>query len=471
MCDETKYVESLMKRSRKAFASYEFTSQEEVDFICATVAYTFSRTELATRIANLAFEETGLGNAVDKCKKFEKIRAVYADMKGQVSAGIIKRDIEEGIVEFAKPIGVIGALIPCTNPEMTPVIKSLWALKTRNSIILSPHPRALKTNMFVAEKLRQILKTLGYDEDLVIAVNHVNMEVSNQVLKQCDIALATGGKGLVQAAYSSGKPAYGVGVGNAYSIVDHTVDLAYTADLIMKSKINDNASGCSSDNGALIEECIYNDMVAELQNVGGYFIKNESEDKKKLQECMWDDRGVLNRNVVAQSALKIAHLAGLEVPENTKFIMVEEDGYGENHPFSKEKLSPVLTLMKWNDPKEVPHRINAITGFCGAGHSCCVHSNDEGLIQNVAEIVRVSRVTVRQAHGLSNSGAWSNGLKNTCTLGCGTWGGNIVSENVYFKHLLNVTRLSYPLNRMAPSDLDLFGKETIEKIQELDKRS
>jgi sulfoacetaldehyde dehydrogenase len=127
--------------------------------------------------------------------------------------------------------------------------------------------------------------------------------------------------------------------------------------------------------------------------------------------------------------------------------------------------------MKWNDPKEVPHRINAITSFCGAGHSCCVHSNDEGLIQNVAEIVRVSRVTVRQAHGLSNSGAWSNGLKNTCTLGCGTWGGNIVSENVYFKHLLNVTRLSYPLNRMAPSDLDLFGKETIEKIQELDKRS
>lgn len=466
MSDESDYVASLVRRSRLAFSRFEFATQKTVDDICARMAYACTRSDFVRLVADEAFAATGLGNANDKVRKMEKIRVVYHDMKNKKSVGAIRHDRRNGIVEYAKPIGVIGALIPMTNPEITPVIKTLWALKTRNAIILAPHPRALKVNELIVSKMRDVIRASGLPEDLVVGTGHANLMVSTEVLRQCDLSLATGGADMVKAAYSSGKPAYGVGVGNAYSIVDETVDLREAALKIKASKIFDNASGCSADNGVLAQNAIFGDLVAHLESVGGYLIRDDSVEKRMLQQIMWPTGNGLNREIIARPAVHIAKLAGIEVPENTSFLMVEESGIGENFPFSREKLSPVLTLMRWENFTEAVDMINKITFYSGAGHSCCIHSNDESRIQMLARHVRVARVTVRQPHGLSNSGSWSNGLKNTCTLGCGTWGGGIASENIYYRHLMNITRVSYPLEKTAPSDTELFGATFIKAYAE-----
>jgi len=459
------YIGALVERSRKAFAWYEFASQEKVDFICARIAWACSRPEFAREIADFTFSETGLGDAQAKFAKMNsKVKAIYAQMKDERTCGIIEKDVEPGIIKYAKPIGVVGVLIPVTNPEMTPVIKALWALKTRNSIILAPHPRALNVNNRAVGEMRRVLEKYGYPADLVIPVEDASVQNSKELMRQCDFNLATGGPDMVKSAYSSGKPALGVGSGNAYMIVDETVDTDDTALKIRMSKTFDNASGCSADNGCLIFSGIYDKMIGSLENEGGYLVKKGSDEKKRLQAALWDEQGRLSRDIVARPALTIAALAGLDVPENTRFLMVEEEGIGPDFPFSKDKLSPVLTVYQWDDFDRAVDMVNEITGHCGAGHSCGIHSFNEERIAKLAQSARVSRVTVRQPHGLANSGSWTNGLANTCTLGCGTWGGNSVSENVTFKHLLNTTRLSYETESRQVSDEDLFGPEVMSSI-------
>lgn len=457
----TAYVTTLVARARRALTSLRDVTQEEVDDLCARVAWQGCRDEFAVAIARLAVNETGLGTYDAKYAKMMKLKAVLADMKGVRTIGVIERDVEPGIVRIAKPVGVIGALIPVTNPEMTPFIKALWSLKTGNAIILAPHPRAAKVNDLAALAIRRTLAAAGFPEDLVIAVESPGLAVSQELLRQCDISLATGGAGMVQAAYSSGKPAYGVGVGNAYSIVDDTVDLAHTAEMIMRSKTFDNASGCSADNGVLIQDSIYPEMIRELSSVGGFLIRAGSKERDQLRSTMWGDDGQLSRAIVAKDAGTIAKLAQIPIPISTRFLMVEEEGIGPAYPFTREKLSPVLTLMRWSRFSEAVEMVNAITDFCGSGHSCAIHSSDESRVMELAARVRVARVTVRQPHGLSNSGAWTNGLRPTCTLGCGTWGGNIVSENVNFRHLMNITRVAYEIPSQQPDDLDLFGADVL----------
>lgn len=456
-------VRSLVERSRRALHQFSTFGQEQIDDLCARVAWQGCRDSFASAIARLAVDATGFGTYDAKYAKMMKLRAVLADMKGVRTIGVIERDVEPGIVRIAKPVGVIGALIPVTNPEMTPFIKALWSLKTGNAIILAPHPRALPVNQLAVKVIRRTLSALGYPEDLVIGVDTPSLAVSQELLKQCDLSLATGGAGMVRAAYSSGKPAYGVGVGNAYSIIDDTVDLAVTAEHIMRSKTFDNASGCSADNGLLIQDTVYAALLRELRAVGGYLIPSGSEERDRLRSVMWDDHGQLSRGIIAKDVTTIAALAAIPIPVSTRFLMVEEEGIGPAYPFTREKLSPVLTLMRWTRFPEAVEMVNAITDFCGSGHSCAIHSWDESRIMELASQVKVARVTVRQPHGLANSGAWTNGLKPTCTLGCGTWGGNIVSENVNFRHLMNTTRVAYEIPSRQPDDMDLFGREVLEQ--------
>lgn len=459
------YITGLVERGRRAFREYEYAGQEEVDHICARVAWAGCREPFARRIAHLTYEKTGLGDEHSKFLKMRnKLKAIYAETKGVKTVDVINHDREKGVIEFAKPVGVIGALIPVTNPEMTPFIKALWALKTRNAIVLAPHPRGLEINNVAVEEIRSVLKRHGYPEDLVIGIEETSIDNSKKLMEQCDLILATGGAAMVRAAYSSGKPAYGVGTGNAVVLVDETVDIADSAKKIAASKTFDLASGCSADNSCLVHESIYEDFLSALVNNGAYILREGSPVKERLQRVMWSEKNVLNRDIIARPAREIAKMAEIAVPGGTEFLVVEEEGIGDDYPFSREKLSPVLTAYKWNDFDHAVDMVNMITGNCGAGHSCAIHSRDDDRVRELGRRVRVARVTVNQAHALANSGSWHNGLVNTATLGCGTWGGNIVSENVYFKHLLNTTRVAYPIEREVPTDEEVFGKEVIDEF-------
>lgn len=455
---ENTYINKLVFRSREAFRTIEFASQETVDDICGKIAWETTRDDFVDNIAKQSFEIAGLGNLESKYKKMNKIKAIYYSLKNEKTCDIIEENVEEGIIKIAKPMGVVSALIPITNPAITPIIKTLWALKTRNSIVIAPHPKGVEISRQVVDLIKKILKENNLNEDLVLSVDDASVINSKELMKQSDVVLATGGSQMVQAAYESGTPAYGVGIGNAAIIIDGTMDLKESAAMVKKSKTFDNASGCSADNHNLINEEFYEEYISLLEKEGGFLIKADSEEKELLEQTLWSKKNVLNRAIIARSAKVIAELAGINVPETTQFLMVEESGIGDDYPFSREKLSPVLTLYKWRKFNKAVEMVNNILDNCGAGHSCGIHTNIDERALELAKTARVARVTVRQPHAFANSGAWTNGLRQTCTLGCGTWGGSIVSENVDFKHLLNITRLAFPLNKPIPDDKEIFGK-------------
>jgi len=449
------YVEGLFQRARAAQQAIEFYTQEQVDRLVKAVAWAAVREDNAVRIAQLAIDESRLGYYEAKYIKLQKkIRGALRDIKDVQSVGIIERDSARGLVKYAKPVGVIGAIVPCTNPEATPVIKAMFALKGRNAVVFSPHPRTAKTNLLIVELMREALKQQGAPEDLLITVEKPSIEISNEVMKQSDLIVATGGNPMVKAAYSSGKPAYGVGVGNAPVIVDETCDIADAAKKVMTSKTFDYATSCSADNSLVVQAGIYDAFTAALQKEGGYIVS--PEEKVKLQQTMWVD-GHLNPAIIAQSALKIAELAGLTVGPETKFIVVPETGIGPDFPFSGEKLSVVVTLYQYGEFDEAVRKVNQITDYMGKGHSCGIHSFDEAHINELALRTKTSRIMVRQATSAGNSGNWDNGMPFTLTLSCGTWGGNIASENITWKHFINTTWVSAPIEPVIPSDEELFG--------------
>lgn len=451
----SQHVADLVTRARKAQEAIQFYSQEKVDELVAAIAWTAVKEENAKEIARLAIDESRLGNYDSKyAKLMKKVRGALRDIKNVKSVGIIERDEARGLIKIAKPVGVIGALVPCTNPEATPVIKAMFAIKGRNAVVFSPHPRTKKTNLKIVELMRDALKRHGAPEDLLVTVENPTIEISNEVMKQCDLIVATGGSAMVKAAYSSGKPAYGVGVGNAVSVVDETADIKDAAHKIMLSKTFDYATSCSSENSLIIHESIYDKLVEALKSEGGHLATHE--EKEKLQKTMWED-GHLNGKIVAQPAQTIAELAGIKIDSDRKFIMVEETGMGKDYPFSGEKLSVVVTLYRYSEFTEAIDKVNKITGYQGEGHSCGIHSKNEDHVIELSMKTKTSRVMVRQAQCYANSGDWVNGMPFTLTLGCGTWGGNIASENITWKHYINTTWVSFPIEPIIPTDEELFG--------------
>ncbi len=451
----TQEVSKLISRARKAQAIAEEYSQEQVDKLVTAIAWDIVKPGVAEEIAKMAVEESGMGNYEGKYGKLmTKIKGPLRDMQGEKSVGIIERDSKKGLMKIAKPVGVIGAIIPCTNPEATPVAKAMFAIKGRNAIIMSPHPRTKRTNTYITNIIRATLKKYGAPEDLVISIEEPTMEASNQLMQETDLVLATGGGGLVKAAYSSGTPAYGVGQGNAVTVIDETADLKDTANKIMRSKTFDFATSCSTENSCIIQEDIYDQLVDYLKAEGGYLVS--PEEKEKLQATMWQE-GKLNPKIVAQSAQRIADLAGIQLPEGKSFLMVEETGIGPDYPFSGEKLSVVTSLYKYKEFQEAIDKVNAITNYHGQGHSCGIHSFNQDRIEELALKTKTSRIMIRQAQCLANSGAWTNGMPMTLTLGCGTWGGNISTENITWKQLLNITWVSEPIEDTMPTDEELFG--------------
>jgi sulfoacetaldehyde dehydrogenase len=462
---EAREIAELIARSRAAQAQIADYTQEQVDRLIRGMVWAVAREATAEKIAQHTVDETQLGNYDGKYLKiFRKTRATLMDIINDKSVGVIEEDPVRNIVKIVKPVGVIGALSPSTNPEATPVIKAISAVKGRNSIIVCPHPRAKITNKIICNLMREALVRLGAPADLVIPIETPSVEKTNEVMRQCDRILATGGTPMVKAAYSSGTPALGVGVGNAVITVDDTADLDDAAEKIRISKTLDLAASCSSDNSVILLDAIYDQMLEKLVHQGGYIV-NEDE-KRKLQNVIWVD-GHINANAVAQPAEKIAGMAGFGLPEGKLFFIVPETGTGPEYPFSGEKMTVTMALYRARDLDHAIELTNAIQAYQGQGHSCGIYSQSDANIMKLAMATRTSRVMVNQPQSASNSGNLWNGMRQTFSLGCGSWGGNATNNNITWADLVNVTWVSKPLaqTKVIPSDEDLFGADIIAELE------
>ncbi len=454
--DVEEAIGALVERARRAQASYQDFDQRHVDDVVDAVAWAIIEPGRARQLAELAVRDSGLGNVEDKFdKNRRKTMGTLRDLQGARSVGVIAEIADLGLTEYAKPMGVIAAVCPSTNPAATPANKTLMALKGRNAIILSPSPKGASTCRMLVGFIHQQLDKVGAPRDLVQFIDRPSKALTFELMRQADFVVVTGSQKNVHAAYSSGTPAIGVGVGNAPVIVDADADLADAAHKITASKTFDYATSCSSENSLHINDAVYDKMMAALVVEGGYLL--DPDEKRRLQQVMWPD-GKLSSQLTAQPPEKVVALAGLD-PVKTrgkKFFMVEEEGYGPDHPFSGEKLSLVLTVYRWTDFDQALKRIQAILDFQGAGHSCGIHTKSDKRARTVAERLRVARVLVNQAHAVGNGGSFDNGLGFTLTMGAGTWAGNSISDNLSYRHFLNITRLARVISPREPSEDELF---------------
>jgi len=455
--EETKEIADIIARARAAQAQIENYSQEQVNQLIRAMVWSCAQPGVAEEIAQHTLDETELGDYNGKFLKIStKTRAALMDIIDDKSVGIIEEDVERNIVKIAKPVGVIGALSPSTNPEATPVIKAINAVKGRNAIVVAPHPRAKLTNKMIIDNMRAALEKMGAPADLVQDVGIVSLEKTNELMKQCDLILATGGAAMVGAAYSSGTPALGVGAGNAVITVDETADIVDAAEKIRISKTLDLAASCSADNSVIAVASIYDDLVEKLIAEGGHLAKEG--DYEKIAAVLWED-GHLNTKAVVLKPQTLCEMAGVDIPADAKFIIMPETGTGPDHPYSGEKLSVIMAFYKVSDIDEAIALTNQIQDYQGKGHSCGIYSNSDVNILKMGMGTKTSRVMVNQPQAASNSGNLWNGMRQTFSLGCGTWGGNSTNENINWKHLINVTWISKPLDtpKVIPADNELFG--------------
>jgi sulfoacetaldehyde dehydrogenase len=370
--------------------------------------------------------------------------------------GVIEELPEKGLVKYGKPAGIIACIVPTTNPDLTPAGNAIYAIKARDVVIFSPHPRSKKTSFETVRLMRDALERAGAPPDILQCLTQVNIPMSQALMARADLVLATGGQAMVRAAYSSGTPAYGVGAGNSTIIIDETADIEEAARNTRLSKTSDYGSGCSADGNLLVETSIFDRLLAQLQREGGY-LASETE-KVALRRVMWDSEGHRLPDTVAIAPQRLAAAAGFSIPSDRKFIIVRGDEIGKQHPFSSEKLTTLLAIYRYEGFDRALHMMRAIYEVGGKGHSCGIYSHDQEHIHRLALAAPVSRIMVRQPQSKANAGAFNNGMPMTSSLGCGTWGGNIVSENVHLKHYLNTTWVSVPIPEDRPSDEELFGE-------------
>jgi sulfoacetaldehyde dehydrogenase len=453
---ERAVADTLLENARRAQEAIKDLDQSPVDRICRAIGWAAGNERTFTRIAQQGVDESGIGDRAGRAGKRFKILGVLRDALRERSVGLVEELPEKGIAKYAKPVGVIVSLIPTTNPELTPPVTAIYALKGRNSVIFSPHPRSRRTTFAMVEIMRTMLGSLGYPMDLLQCVENPSIPLTNELMARCDLTFATGGKPMVRAAYSSGRPAYGVGAGNSTMVIDETADIAEAARNSRISKTSDFGSGCSADGNLLIDERIYERMRDQLALEGGHLC-SESE-KAKLEAILWDDEGDRTPDTVAISAQRLAERAGFPIAADRTFIMVEQEAIGAGHSFSSEKLCVVMALYRYRGFDEALEKVRRIFEVGGRGHSCGIYSFDDDHIEQLALIAPVSRMMVRQPQSKANAGAFDNGMPMTSSLGCGTWGGNITNENIHLKHFLNFTWVSRPIKEDRPTEAELFGE-------------
>jgi sulfoacetaldehyde dehydrogenase len=453
-------VAFLVAKARAAQAIASTWNQERVDEVVFAVGWSVYKDENIQILARAAVDETGMGVYEDKITKHKnKVMGVLKDIRDVKSVGLIEVDAQKGIQKFAKPVGVVGALAPITNPTATPASNGLSILKGANAVIFAPHPKAKGATKLACTYMRAALASVGAPEDLVQCLENPSVDLTSELMKQVDLVVATGGAAMVKAAYSSGTPAFGVGPGNAVQLLCEDADILDAAAKISMSKCFDNATSCSSENTAVVHRSIYSSFVAAMKEKGGYLCS--PAEKAKLRRWVWiqskSGMEILNPEVIAHRAEKIASGAGFEVPQGTRFLIVEGERSIESDRFYHEKISPVLTLLACNSFEEGLSFVVRITDVCGTGHSSGIFTFDEGKIKKMGDTMRSSRIMVRQPMVAGNGGAFFNGMPSTVTLGCGTWGGNITTENIHWRHFINVTWLAMPIEVNRPSDEEIFG--------------
>ncbi len=453
-------LKTIIEKARIAQAKISHYTQAQIDEVCLAIGWEVYNDENIKQLAELAVNETQMGNVQDKIAKHKnKVLGVLKDVKNVKSVGLIERDEVKKISKYAKPVGVVGALTPVTNPTATPASNAVTVLKGRNAVIFAPHPRSKKASKLAVDFMREGLKKVNAPEDLIQIIEEPSVELTNRLMQEVDVVLATGGGAMVKAAYSSGTPSYGVGPGNSVQIVAEDANIEDTADKVYMSKRFDYATSCSSENALVIQEAIYDDLIDAFKKRKSYFV--QGEERQKLEAYMWIEnkhgKRSINPAIIAQKASKIANDAGLNVDEEIEILLVEGATDLENDFFSQEKLSPVLTIFKYKTFDEGYRLLERLTDNYGTGHSCGIHTFNQEYIHRLGEGIRTSRIMVNQPQAAGNGGAFFNGMPSTVSLGCGTWGGNITTENINYKHFLNITWVSEYFEPYRPTDEEIFG--------------
>lgn len=454
--EEIAQVDELIARGRVAMRAFEDATQEQVDRLCQAVAWAVANETTFTRLALMGVDESGIGDPESRVGKRFKVMGILRDVLRQKSVGVIEELAEKGIVKYAKPVGVIASLVPTTNPELTPPGVGMFAIKCRDAVVFSPHPRSKRTTRETVEIMRRALAREGAPEDLLQCMDRPSIPAAQYLMSQADLVQATGGRDMVKAAYSSGTPAYGVGAGNSTMVIDETADVAEAARNTRLSKTSDFGSGCSADGNLIVEASIYEALRAKLIEEGGHLAS--AAEIELLRAALWDAEGHRTADTIAISAQKIGERAGFEVPADRRFLIVEQTEIGRHNVFSSEKLGVVLSMFRYSGFENALEKVQAIYEVGGKGHSCGIYSFNDEHIDSLARIAPVSRIMVRQPQSKANAGAFNNGMPMTSSLGCGTWGGNITSENIHLKHYMNVTWVSRPIAEDRPTEQELFGE-------------
>ncbi|GAW37285.1 sulfoacetaldehyde dehydrogenase [Roseovarius sp. A-2] len=450
-------LDAIIARARAAQGRYEAEgSQQRYDRAAQAVAWAIMEPDRNRELAELAVQTTGLGNLPDKItKNHRKTLGLMRDIKGVITYGVIRDDAATGITEIARPKGVVAAIVPSTNPAATPANNIINALKCGNAIVVAPSPKGVASCEKLIDFIHAEFAKIGEDPDLVSMVPAPGSKDKTQrLMETCDMVVATGSQNNVHRAQTSGTPAVAVGAGNATVIVDETADLDAAAEKIRASKTFDNATSCSSENSVVVVNAVRDAFIAAMTRAGGAVV----EDEAAVIAALWPD-GHLNRQVIAQDADKMIDALGLsgKVPEGTEYIAVPTARIGPENPLSGEKLSRVLALYSAKDFDDAIRMTRDIQLFQGAGHSVGLHSTDDARPMTLARAIPTSRIIVNQAHTFATGGAFTNGMPFSLSMGCGSWGGNSIDENVHWKHFLQSTRIVREIHANEPKLEDIFA--------------
>jgi succinate-semialdehyde dehydrogenase len=449
-------IQDLIAMARAAQAVFESFTQEQVDAIIRDIGkYVYDNAEM---LARMAVDETGIGNYDDKVLKNKgKARVIWNNLKGKKSRGVIGEEPDKNLILVAKPMGVVGAVTPVTNPIVTPMCNGMFALKAGNAVIFAPHPKAQKCTEHLTDAFMKIVKSHGGPDNLIQVVRKGSIEKTQDLMRSVDVVVATGGGAMVKSAYSSGKPSFGVGAGNVPVIIDRDADLKDAVEKIVAGAAFDNGIICSHEQFVLTPEERLAETVQQFVATGKVWYTSDEAHIQKLRDLVFPG-GHLNKDVVGRSAREVGAMAGIDVPDSARIILLPAKGAGEVDVLAREKLCPVVAILPYKTFEEALEKAKANLLVEGAGHSAALHSNDEQHIRSAGVALPISRLVVNQASSLTAGGSLTNGFAPTTTLGCGSWGGNSISENLDYKHLMNVSRIGKVIaDKKVPTDEEIWA--------------
>lgn len=449
-------INDLVKRARIAQAKYESFTQQQVDAVVRDIGkFVYDNAEA---LAKMAVDETEMGSYEDKILKNRgKARVIWNNLKGKKSRGVIGEETETNLVFVAKPMGVVAAVTPVTNPIVTPMCNGMFALKTGNAVIFASHPKAQKCAEYLTYEFMKIVKSHQGPDDLIQVVTNGSVEKTQQLMQSADVVVATGGGAMVKSAYSSGKPSFGVGAGNVPVIIDRNINLKEAVEKIVDGASFDHGIICSHEQFVLAPEENFDRTIELFTNTGKVWFTDDQSQIQKLREVVFPD-GHLNKDVVGKSASDVGKMAGIQVPESVRLILLPADGSGTQDVLAKEKLCPVIAIVPYATFENAVAMAKANLLVEGAGHSAALHSNNDQNIKMAGIELPISRLVVNQPSSTTAGGSLTNGFAPTTTLGCGSWGGNSISENLDYKHLMNVSRIGKVIiDKEVPSDDEIWS--------------